>query len=137
MKEKKITAIIETGNDGFYSIYTPAIPGLYGTGQTESEAKEELMDAIEMAKEHIKETGIYEGYTLLNGNYIIEYVYDLSGFFKTYNFFDVSSLAKTLGLNSSLLRRYKSGITKASYMQKQKIEKGIHNIAKQLSVAKF
>jgi predicted RNase H-like HicB family nuclease len=137
MKIKKIKAIIETGNDGFYSIYIPSISGLYGTGETEKEAKEELMDAIEMAKEHVEETGVSGDYKPLLENFEIEYAYDLSGFFKTFNFFDVSALATTLELNSSLLRRYKNGITKASDVQKRKIEEGIHHIANRLGAAKF
>ncbi|MDR2467203.1 MAG: type II toxin-antitoxin system HicB family antitoxin [Prevotellaceae bacterium] len=38
----KLNAVVEKGSDGFYSIYIPEIPGLYGTGKTETEAKESL-----------------------------------------------------------------------------------------------
>jgi predicted RNase H-like HicB family nuclease len=137
MKGRKLKAVIETGNDGLYSIYIPSISGLYGAGETEVEAKQELQGAIDMAIEHVEETGEWGDYLPLKGEYEIEYTYDLSGFFKTFNFFDVSTLANTLGLNPSLLRRYKNGITKASGSQKKKIEDGIHQIAKRLSVARF
>lgn len=137
MKTKNIKAVIESGENGFYSIYLPSVPGLYGTGETETEAKNELLEAIDMAREHAKETNEWEEYASLKGEIEIDYVYDLSGFFKTYNFFDVSALANALGLNPSLLRRYKSGISKASDIQKKKIEIGIHNLAERLSAARF
>jgi predicted RNase H-like HicB family nuclease len=137
MKVKKIKAVIETGDDGGYSVYIPSIAGLYGAGETEDEAKSELMDAIEMAREHAEEVGSWDDYAPLKGDIDIEYVYDLSGFFKTFDFFDVSSLANHIGLNPSMMRRYKSGITKASDRQKKRIEESIHAIASKLSVTRF
>ena len=137
MKLQKIKAVIETGDDGFFSIYLPSISGLYGVGETEDEAKSELAEAIDMAREHAEEVGYWDDYAPLKNEIEIEYVYDLSGFFKTFDFFDVSSLARHIGLNSSMMRRYKSGITKASDKQKKRIEDGIHNIALKLSAARF
>jgi predicted RNase H-like HicB family nuclease len=137
MKKTKLRAIIEKGKDGLYSIYVPDISGLFGTGETEAEAKENLNEAIDMALEYIEETGQTADYAIFQGNYEIEYVYDLSGFFKTFDFFDVSSFAKRIGVNPSLMRRYKSGITKASQTQKAKIAEGIHAVAQQLSGAQF
>jgi len=132
-----LKAIIEKGKDDLYSIYIPSIAGLYGTGETEAEAKESLQDAIEMAHEHVEETGEWGDYLPLKEYSDIEYLYDLSGFFKTYDFFDVSALAKRIGMNSSLMRRYKTGSKKASPEQKRRISTGIHTIAKQLSAASF
>ena len=37
----------------------------------------------------------------------------------------------------SLMRRYKTGMKKASFAQKAKISDGIHGIAKQLSAVRF
>jgi len=134
---KKIKAIIEKGNDGLYSIYLPDVLRIYGTGETETEAKEALLDAVDSAKEYVEETGQWGDYGLFKSNFEFDYRYDLSGFFKTYNFFDVSALAGKIGLNASLLRRYKSGLAKAEPRQKEKIEQGIHNLAKELSLVKF
>ena len=134
---KKIKAIIEKGADGLYSIYLPDVQGMYGTGETEAEAKEALFEAVDSAKEYVEETGIWGDYIAFKDDFDFDYRYDLSGFFKTYSFFDVSALAMKLGLNASLLRRYKSGISKAETRQKEKIEKGIHHLAKELSTVKF
>ncbi len=134
---KKIKAIIERGNDGLYSIYLPEIFGIYGAGETETEAKEALFDAIDSAKEYVQETGIWGDYIVFKSDFEFDFRYDLSGFFKTYNFFDVSALAGKIGLNASLLRRYKSGISKAETKQKEKIEQGIHKLADELSAVRF
>ena len=135
---KKIKAIIEKGNDGLYSIYLPDVKGMYGTGETESEAKDALTEAIDSAREYVEETGEWGGdYIVFKSAFVLDYRYDLSGFFKTYSFFDVSALAGRLGLNASLLRRYKSGISKAETKQKEKIEQGIHNLANELRMVKF
>jgi len=134
---KKIKAIIEKGIDGLYSIYLPDVMGMYGTGETESEAKEALFEAVDSAKEYVEEKGEWGDYIVFKADFEFDYRYDLSGFFKTYNFFDVSALAIRLGLNASLLRRYKSGISKAETKQKEKIEQGIHNLANELSTVKF
>ena len=134
---KSIKAIIEKGKDGFYSVYFPEIPGLYGTGKTEDEAKENLNEAIEMAAEHVKETGDCGYYSLLMQNHTIEYAYDLSGFFKTFDFFDVTAFSKRIGVNASLMRSYKTGMKKASASQKSKILEGIHSVADELYAVKF
>ena len=132
-----IKAIIEKGTDGYYSVYIPEIPGLYGAGKTEDEAKESLKDGIEMALEHIKETGDNTYYSILTEIYKIEYAYDLSGFFKTFNYFDVTAFAERIGVNSSLMRSYKTGKKKASAIQKNKILNGIHSVANELHAVRF
>ena len=134
---KLIKAIIEKGTDGYYSIYIPEIPGLYGAGKTEDEAKDNLGEAIEMALEHIEETGDDTYYSILSEAHEIEYAYDLSGFFKTFNYFDVTALAERIGINSSLMRSYKTGNKKASVMQKIKILNGIHSVANELHAVIF
>jgi hypothetical protein len=110
---------------------------MYGTGETEAEAKEALLEAVDSAKEFVEDTGKWGDYVVFKSDFEFDYRYDLSGFFKSYSFFDVSALAGRLGLNASLLRRYKSGISKAETKQKEKIEQGIHNIAIELSAVKF
>lgn len=96
-----------------------------------------MLDAVDSAKEFVKETGNWGDYVVFISDFEFDYRYDLSGFFKTYSFFDVSALAGRLGLNASLLRRYKTGISKAETKQKEKIEQGIHILANELGMVKF
>jgi predicted RNase H-like HicB family nuclease len=134
---KNIKAIIEKGTDNLYSVYLPDVAGIYGAGETETEAIENLKTAIDMALEHVKETGDDMYYAPLLEEHKLEYVYDLSGFFKTYNYFDVTAFSKRIGINASLMRRYKMGITKASVSQKTRILAGIHTVANELQTVKF
>ena len=134
---KKIKAIIEKGNDHLYSIYLPDIPGVYGTGEDENEAKEALYEAVETAREYVEETGVWGEYKSFKASFEFDFRYDLSGFFKTFDFFDVSALALKIGVNPSLLRRYKTGISKAEVKQKERIEQEIHRLANELRAVKF
>lgn len=55
---------------------------------------------------------------LNNGELEFEYIYDLSGFFKQFPFISATALAKRLGINEGLMRRYKSGCAPVGEMQK-------------------
>lgn len=137
MAKKVIKAVIEQASDGGYGIYCPELEGisLFGYGLTESEAKEDLQDNLEMFVDECEDENIIK--VLNKGDIKFDYQYDISGFFKTYNIFNVSELAKRMGINPSLMRRYKQGITMASKEQKKKIEKEIHILAKELSTVQF
>ncbi|MDR0574737.1 MAG: hypothetical protein LBG96_12030 [Tannerella sp.] len=56
---------------------------------------------------------------------------------KTCPFFNVSELVSEIGINSSLMRKYKNGLAFASKEQRKKIENGIHAISKKLSTVQF
>lgn len=139
MKAKKIDAVIERSNDGGYGIYCPQLEGiiLFGYGSTEEEAKEDLHNNVEALLENYEETGTPIPEVLNSGKIHFEYKYDFSGFFKAYPIFNVSELATRVGINPSLLRKYKQGLAYASSKQREKIEAGIHNLANQLSTIRF
>jgi predicted RNase H-like HicB family nuclease len=136
---KKVVAIIEKASDGGYGIYCPDITGIsiFGYGLTEQEAKENLHENVEVALEYYEEENKPVPEVLNNGKIEFEYRYDFSGFFKAYPFFNVSELANTLGINSSLMRKYKNGLAFASVEQRKKIETGIYRLSKQLSTVRF
>jgi hypothetical protein len=70
---------------------------------------------------------IYNG-----GNPEFVYKYDIASIFNHFGMLDATGLAKKIGMNPSLLRQYKSGITLVSDKQKQKIEKGLHDPGREL-----
>jgi len=135
----KIVAVIEKASDGGYGIYCPDLKGiaLYGYGLTEQEAKENLQENLEMILDHYEEENLPLPEMLGNGKVHFEYKYDFSGFFKAYPVFNVSELAISLGINSSLMRKYKKGLAFASPIQREKIEQGIHTLSKRLSTVQF
>lgn len=138
-KDLLIKAVIEKANDGGYGIYTPEINGipLYGYGLSEEEAKANLLENLEMTVEHYEEKNLSLPLEINEGHINFDYVYDLSGFFLSFPVFNVSELANFLKINSSLLRKYKQGITFASEEQKKKIESGIHELAEKLNAVRF
>jgi len=135
MKPKKVEAIIEKASDGGYGIYIPSIPGIGVIGDTEDEAKKNLLEVINDIVDQCKKDGVED---MVNGGCLdILYRYDPSAFFKTFKMFNVSYLAKTIGVNSSLMRQYKTGKTYISEARKKQIETGIHQLANELLDVKF
>ncbi len=132
--KKKVVSIIEKGEDGGYSIYAKDLPGTYGYGLTEEEAKSDFEEVLKEQLEYMQEkTGCESEYDANS----VEYRYDFSGFFKAFPYFNVSELAKELGVNSSLFRRYKSGSAQASEKQKEKIQAYFDEMVKKLQAVKF
>lgn len=132
----KITAIIEKSEDGGYGIYAPEMSGLFGYGETEDEAKETLQESIESQIENYEENN-KELPACLAGDINIEYRYDLSGFFKAFPFINATAFAKEIGINPSLMRKYKERITFAGEKQKQIIQNAFDNILKKMSTVQF
>ncbi|MDR1814109.1 MAG: type II toxin-antitoxin system HicB family antitoxin [Tannerella sp.] len=135
---KRIKAIIEKGSDGGYGIYCPDLDVvLIGNGLTEQEAKDELHECLDMIVEHYSENGYELPEALNGGDVAFDYHYDFSAFFKAYPVFNVSGLAAAIGINPSLMRKYKNGHAFASSRQRAKIMKGLHTLSKRLSTVQF
>lgn len=57
---KKITVIVEKGDDGGFSVYSPEVMGVYAPGPTEQEAMEEFMEMLgEAAEDYYDRNGEY------------------------------------------------------------------------------
>ena len=128
----KTTAIIETGPGGGFDIYLPDVEHhlFFGTGETVQEAKDDLLNSYQELLEYFKEEKkpVPEEVRDLE----FEYKYDIASFFNEYNWFNISALAKVLGMNKSLLYQYKKGNTYISHEQMKRIEKGVHELGKKL-----
>jgi hypothetical protein len=61
----------------------------------------------------------------------------IGDFFTTHPQINVSSFAKQIGINKSLLARYIYGIKTPSEKRRREIEEGLHQLATQLSRAQF
>ena len=134
---KKIIAIIEKGTDGGYSIYAADGLALFSNGMTEQEARDDFQNCVNEQARYIKEhTGKYPDWFDENG-IDIDYRYDMTAFFLAFPFINVSELAKTIGINPSLMRKYKSGIAKARQKQKDLIQHKFDDMISLLSVVKF
>lgn len=133
---KTIIAIIEKAQDGGYSIYTEDVDGVYGSGLSEQEARENFLEILEEQAEYYKERkGVYPDWYI--SGYEVEFRYDFSGFFQAFPFFNVSRFAKVLGINSSLMRKYKEGLAFASEKQKAIIQEKFSEIVEKMTKVQF
>jgi predicted RNase H-like HicB family nuclease len=130
MRKKKVTLIIEASATGF-GIYGEDFP-VTAYGDTVEAAKKDLESAIADVLDFYKKEGKTPDPALNNGNLEFSFKYDITSIFNHFGMLDATGLAKKIGMNPSLLRQYKSGHTLASDKQKQKIEKGLHELGREL-----
>ena len=135
---KKILVIIEKGNDGLFSAYTPETKStvLNGQGSTVEKAIDEMKEAMQEVIELYQET---EGKIPeeLKGPFEFEYKYDVPSVFNHFDEINLTTFSRKIGINSSLLRQYKNGLAFASKKQAEKIKNGLHELGKQLSSAQL
>ena len=133
---KKITLIIEKAEDGGYGVYSKEISGVIGYGLTENEAKEDAKEILEEQAEFYREKhGAFPEW--YSKNMQIEYRYDFSGFFLAVPFFNVSKFAEEIGINASLMRKYKEGLAFASEKQKALIQEKFNEIKQKMNLVQF
>jgi predicted RNase H-like HicB family nuclease len=135
LKKKKITAVIEASKTGF-GIYSDDLPGITGYGDTIEQAREDIIAAMQAARKYYISKKATPPTYLNIENIKWEYQYDFASLF---NYFplDATAFANSIGINSSLLRQYKTGHAKASDKQKKKIENGLHDLGRQLLEVKL
>ena len=81
---------------------------MFRRGDTVEQAKQDLIDCYQEAKEDLEE----QGKTMPVVEFV--YKYDLQSFFNYFSFLNVTEIAKRAGINPSLMRQYSSGIKHAA-----------------------
>lgn len=133
---KEIIAIIEKADDGGYSIYSKGIKGVYGYGLSMQEAKDDFKEVYEEQAEYYKEKyGEFPKWYFENPK--IEYRYDFSAFFEAFPFINVTQFAHEVGINPSLMRKYKGRLAFASDKQKQAIQSKFNELVDRMNVVRF
>ena len=123
----KVRAIIETGKNMDYDIYTDNDSldfMLLGQGNTIEEAKVDFLKC----KEEMKAAFAAEGNTFDFDTLDFEYVFDTISFLK-YSPFTLSGLSKATGINSKQLSHYVTGYRKPSPKTVQRIQEGVTKFA--------
>ena len=127
---------IEKQSDGSYIAYntTGDKVQLIGTGDSVKEAKEDFFNSLDEVLQSYNEIGddIPE---FLNEE--IEFRFDITSLFEYYSMFNVSALARYLGINDSLMRQYRSGDAQISDKQLERIEAGIHRLGSELAALRL
>lgn len=132
-----LKVIIELGKGQTYYAYTSGSEHIssYAEGATAEEAKANLLQALEEVKETCAEEGDAEKLAYLEG-LNIEYSYDIASFLKYYKLFNITQLAKHIGINDALMRQYKTG----QYMSQeraQEIVTALNNIGQELTAIRL
>ncbi|MDP3432831.1 MAG: pilus assembly protein HicB, partial [Bacteroidota bacterium] len=73
----------------------------------------------------------------LQGNIEFEYKYDVPSLFNFFDEINMTTFSRKIGINASLLRRYKNGFAFASEKQVMKIKNGLHELGRQFSSAQL
>lgn len=133
---KKINAIIERSDSGGISIYSDDVNGAYGFGLTEEEARADFLSVLEEQAEYYKEVhGDYPSWK--KEGYEVNYMYDISGFFEAFPFINASKFAKEIGINPSLMRKYKGKMVSASDKQRSVIQNRYDQIVGRMQAVRF
>jgi predicted RNase H-like HicB family nuclease len=136
---KKVTAIIEKGNDGLFSVYVAEgleSIALNGQGKTAQEAIEDMIEALDECRQVYIEDGEPVPDDIA-GDIKFEYKYDVPSLFIFFDEINMTTFSRKIGINASLLRRYKNGFAFASEKQVLKIKNGLHELGRQLSSAQL
>ena len=122
-----ITAIIEKGPDGLYSVYSNEGIGkmrLGGYGESVEEAKDDFHTCIREAFELNPDVPVEDA--------DVEYHYDIQSFFNYFDYINGGALARYIGINESQLRQYKNGLAYPNEKTTRKILDAIHTIGREL-----
>ena len=119
----KYKLIIEKNSDGYWG-QVEELSTVFSSGETVAELIENSIEAIGL---------FFEESNTEIPSIEFELVMDIQEFFKINEYINITSLAKRIGMNSSLLRQYSKGIKYASLDQVAKIEKAIKQIGVELA----
>ncbi len=126
----KVVKVIIEKTKNMYSSYADNVPGIYGGGDTVEEAKESILDAIRLLKEHNDKKHIP---VVLKGEYDIVYKYDAESFLKHYKgIFTNSALERLTGINQKQFQHYAAGLKKPRPTQAKKIQEALHRLGSEL-----
>ena len=131
---KIVKVVIEKGPDHYAAYVTSGLKNhaLSGTGASVQEAITDLKEALEETREIYIEEG--ESIPTEIKDISFEYKYDVASLFDFFGEINISSFARKIDMNESLLRKYKKGLAMASEKQCKRIESGLHELGRSLMV---
>lgn len=130
----KLYVIIEKSSD-HYGAYSENCDCIFAGGDNVDEVKKNVLEAIKLIKQEYNPKDIPK---ILNGEYEIIYKYDVPSFLKYYSkVLSLAGLERLTGVNQGQLSHYITGHRKPSKKTTDKIEKALHDFAKELSQVEF
>ena len=134
---KAVTVVIEKGPDHYAAYVAKGLKNhaLSGTGTTVKEARDDLQEALDEVREMYIEDG--EDIPKELKDISFEYKYDVGSLFDFFGEINITSFARKIEMNESLLRKYKNGLAVASEKQCKRIEAGLHELGRSLVAAQL
>lgn len=129
MQTNPIQAVIERAEDGGFTAYSDVIPGVYANGLTEEEVRTEFLDMMKEQADFIEER-TDERPSWADAE--VQFTFDISALFDAFPFLNASAFAEWVGINPSLMRRYKSGLSRPTGKTREIIRKGFRSMADRL-----
>jgi len=118
---KTYSAIIEITSTG-YSAYIKELAGVVTVGDSMSEVKENVSEALELYFEEEQ-----------NLEYTVLFYVDLKQFFSYFKVLNKTAFAQYLGMNTSLFRQYTSGLAPLSDDKLKTISEGLQRLSFELN----
>ena len=124
-----IRIIVEKSAD-YYDAYAENCDGIYGAGASIEAAKANALEGLRLFVESRDKKDLP---AILQGEYEIEYKYDVQSFLNYYNrIFTNVALERITGINQKLLHHYASGLKKPRERQRKRIETALHSFGREL-----
>lgn len=126
---KTIRVVIGRSKDNF-GAYAEDVPGVWGGGNSVAEARQSILEAIQLIKEYNKEENIP---AVLKGEYQIVWKMDVESLIAYYKgIFTSAALERITGINQRQLSHYATGLKKPRPNQRKKIEEALHSLGNEL-----
>lgn len=130
---KKVKIVIERSND-LFSAYAENVNGVYGAGNTVSEAKDSIVKSIELLHKYNKNNVP----TILKGEYTLVFRFDVESLLNYYKgIFTNAALERITGINQKQFQHYATGLKKPRETQIKKIEIALHKLGGELISVKL
>ncbi len=124
---KTIKIVIERASDGTYSAYSDNVEGVYGMGDTVEAVKQDILDGIDTVKT------LDNCPSILKKEYSISYKFDTASLLNYYKgILSNPAMERITGINQKQIHHYATGLRKPREKQREKIQKGLHSLAKDL-----
>lgn len=105
--------------------------GIHGYGTTAKEAIEDTYASYEEMKAIAAENND------VLPDMEFEFVFDIASLFDYYSYLNISAIAKKMGINASLMRKYASGVCNPSKERLEQIQNCLKKISSELMAVKL
>jgi predicted RNase H-like HicB family nuclease len=129
--DSRIIVVLEKTENG-YSAYLPDLPGCISTGETISDVRNNIKDAVDFHLEgiQIENLPVPEKF---DRQFDLAFKMDIASLFEWFSgILTKSGVSRITGMNQSLISQYVSGSKSPSSKQTKRIERALHNLGQEL-----